>query len=97
MLTRNSFRKSFLGLICGLVFFVSMLLGIAFTTPPDFALDLTRTALCCHPIEALIQATQTGAVVNTEVANLVPTQTYIAGIQETIQTQIKLKITPTPN
>lgn len=98
MLTRESFRIRFLGLICTLTFLASIILGLTFgsLTYSSLSLDLTGTAICCgnQTIEALIYETQASAVVQTETAKIQPTQTYIADTISTLEAQ--LESTPTP-
>lgn len=93
MLTRESFRLGFLGLLSVLIFVCSIILGLLFgsITGKNFALDLTRTEICCgNPTtEALIRATQTSAVIQTQLAKIQPTQTYIANTKATLEAQIQ--------
>ena len=87
MLNRDSFGLRFLGLICGLTFFASFLLGMALSSPADYALDLTRTAICCgnQTTEAMIIATQRNIFIQTEVAKIQVTQTFTANTITTIE------------
>jgi len=89
MLTEDSMRKGFLGFICVVVFISSLIIGVMIGDPEyrNFSLDMTRTALCCgNPTtHALINETQTSAIIKTENARIQVTQTHIADTQATIE------------
>lgn len=99
MLTRKSFRKSFLGLIFVVTFISSIILGLSLANNKNFAIDLTRTAMVEEiemPIVRLIEATQTMIVVQTEIAKIQMTQTYIADTKAAIDSYLQSTATPPP-